>query len=68
MANGEGGCSLTTKAASILPTPAKLKWIYLAVNVIDASALESREAIVGRLEAPGVTFHLSEVKGLVMEA
>jgi SulP family sulfate permease len=38
-----------------------------AVNFIDASALESLEAIVERLKAAGVTFHLSEVKGPVMD-
>ena len=38
-----------------------------AVNFIDASALESLEAIVLRLKAAGVTFHLSEVKGPVMD-
>jgi sulfate permease, SulP family len=38
-----------------------------AVNFIDASALESLEAIVVRLKAAGVTFHLSEVKGPVMD-
>lgn len=38
-----------------------------AVNVIDASALESLEAIVDRLKAAGVTLHLSEVKGPVMD-
>ena len=38
-----------------------------AVNWIDASALESLEAIVDRLKAAGVTFHLSEVKGPVMD-
>ncbi|MCY7353580.1 MAG: STAS domain-containing protein, partial [Lysobacter sp.] len=38
-----------------------------AVNLIDASALESLEAIVHRLKAAGVTFHLSEVKGPVMD-
>jgi SulP family sulfate permease len=38
-----------------------------AVNFIDASALESLETIVLRLEAAGVTFHLSEVKGPVMD-
>lgn len=38
-----------------------------AVNLIDASALESLEAIVDRLKAAGVTFHLSEVKGPVMD-
>jgi sulfate permease, SulP family len=38
-----------------------------AVNFIDASALESLETIVLRLHAAGVTFHLSEVKGPVMD-
>ncbi|MCW5731559.1 MAG: sulfate permease [Alphaproteobacteria bacterium] len=38
-----------------------------AVNFIDASALESLEAIVHRLHAAGVEFHLSEVKGPVMD-
>jgi SulP family sulfate permease len=39
-----------------------------AVNAIDASALESLEAIAHRLEAARVGFHLSEVKGPVMDA
>ncbi len=38
-----------------------------AVNYIDASALESLEAINERLQAAGVSFHLSEVKGPVMD-
>lgn len=38
-----------------------------AVNFIDASALESLEAIAHRLDAAGVSFHLSEVKGPVMD-
>lgn len=38
-----------------------------AVNAIDASALESLEAINLRLRDAGVTFHLSEVKGPVMD-
>ena len=38
-----------------------------AVNTIDASALESLEAINTRLKDGGVTFHLSEVKGPVMD-
>lgn len=38
-----------------------------AVNMIDASALESLEAIDARLKAAGVKFHLSEVKGPVMD-
>ena len=38
-----------------------------AVNEIDASALESLEAINQRLDDLGVTFHLSEVKGPVSD-
>ncbi len=38
-----------------------------AVNEIDMSALESLEAINERLGALGVKFHLSEVKGPVMD-
>lgn len=38
-----------------------------AVNAIDASALESLEAINDRLSDAGVKLHLSEVKGPVMD-
>ncbi|MBC7164937.1 MAG: sulfate permease [Roseovarius sp.] len=38
-----------------------------AVNEIDLSALESLEAINERLSAAGITLHLSEVKGPVMD-
>lgn len=38
-----------------------------AVNLIDASAFESLEAINHRLKDAGVTFNLSEVKGPVMD-
>jgi SulP family sulfate permease len=38
-----------------------------AVNAIDASALESLEAINDRLRDAGVSLHLSEVKGPVMD-
>lgn len=38
-----------------------------AINLIDASALESLEAINQRLKDSGVHFHLSEVKGPVMD-
>ncbi|OEC35243.1 sulfate permease, SulP family [Pseudomonas cuatrocienegasensis] len=37
------------------------------VNLIDASALDSLEAIVDHLQAAGVQLHLSEVKGPVMD-
>jgi len=39
-----------------------------AVNAIDLSALESLEAINLRLKDGGITFHLSEVKGPVMDS
>jgi SulP family sulfate permease len=38
-----------------------------AVNTIDASALESLEAVNARLKDGGITLHLSEVKGPVMD-
>lgn len=38
-----------------------------AVNMIDASALQSIELIAGRLKDAGVDLHLSEVKGPVMD-
>ncbi len=38
-----------------------------AVNAIDASALESLEEINRRLRDGGITLHLSEVKGPVMD-
>jgi sulfate permease, SulP family len=38
-----------------------------AVNTIDASALESLEVINHRLKDGGITFHLSAVKGPVMD-
>jgi len=41
--------------------------ICAAVNEIDASALESIETLSERLQAAGIDFHLSEVKGPVMD-
>ena len=38
-----------------------------AVNAIDYSALESLESINSRLRDGGITFHLSEVKGPIMD-
>jgi len=38
------------------------------VNAVDASALESLEAINRRLSASGLCLHISEVKGPVMDA
>jgi sulfate permease, SulP family len=39
-----------------------------AINAVDASALESLEAIDARLRDAGIKLHLSEVKGPVMDA
>jgi len=41
--------------------------VGLAINTIDASALESLEAVNHRLKDGGITIHLSEVKGPVMD-
>ena len=41
--------------------------ILSAVNFIDASALESLEHLIERLKDAGVTLHLTEVKGPVMD-
>jgi sulfate permease, SulP family len=41
--------------------------MFSAVNAVDASGLESLEAINHRLRDAGVSFHLSEVKGPVMD-
>ena len=38
-----------------------------AINDIDASALESLEAIEHRLREAGIALHLSEVKGPIMD-
>jgi sulfate permease, SulP family len=39
-----------------------------AVNLIDSSALEGLKTIAHRLDSAGVGFHLSEVKGPIMDA
>ncbi len=41
--------------------------ICSAVNEIDASALEALETLIARLHAAEIEFHLSEVKGPVMD-
>jgi SulP family sulfate permease len=53
----------------VAENPAMCHFILVcpAVNGIDASALESLEAINHRLKDGGITFHLSEVKGPVMD-
>lgn len=38
-----------------------------AINMIDASALDSLETIDDRLQSAGITLHLSEIKGPVMD-
>jgi SulP family sulfate permease len=38
-----------------------------AINDIDASALESLEAIASRLKESGIALHFSEIKGPVMD-
>ena len=50
------------------PSVRHLVLMASAVNAIDASALESLEAINSRLSDSGVTLHMSEVKGPVMDA
>ncbi|MFC4271225.1 sulfate permease [Sneathiella chungangensis] len=42
-------------------------FICSAINAIDGSALESLEQLISDLESAGVTFHLAEVKGPVMD-
>jgi SulP family sulfate permease len=49
------------------PEMRHLVLVCSAVNSIDASALESLESINHRLKDGGVVFHLSEVKGPVMD-
>jgi sulfate permease, SulP family len=49
------------------PSTKNLVLVCPAINDIDLSALESLESINTRLKDAGVTFHLSEVKGPVMD-
>ena len=49
------------------PQVRHLVLVCSAVNYIDASALDSLELIVDRLQQAGVTFHMSEVKGPVLD-
>lgn len=62
--------ALETKIYDLVARQPEAKHLILmcsAVNEIDASALESLEAINHRLTDLGVKFHLSEVKGPVMD-
>lgn len=61
---------LEDHVADAVAADATLRHVVLmcsAVNEIDASALESLEAIDQRLKAGGLRLHLSEVKGPVMD-
>jgi len=61
---------LEEKVIELVAERPELKHLVLmcsAVNAIDASALESLEAINHRLSDAGVRLHLSEVKGPVMD-
>ncbi len=53
--------------ATDAPTIKHVVLMCSAINEIDASALESLETINERLKDAGVAFHLSEVKGPVMD-
>lgn len=55
------------KAVADRPEVEHVVLMCSAVNQIDASGLESLEAINHRLEAAGIGFHFSEVKGPVMD-
>ena len=54
-------------AVAVNPAIRQVVLMFPAVNDVDSSALESLEAIVARLRDSGVTLHLSEVKGPVMD-
>jgi SulP family sulfate permease len=61
---------LEERIGELIATRPQVRHLVLmcpGVNLIDASALESLEAIVERLQAAGVQLHLSEVKGPVMD-
>ena len=49
------------------PQVRHLLLICSAINFIDASALETLQTIVSELKQSGITFHLAEVKGPVMD-
>jgi len=61
---------LEDRIAELVAERPELKHVVLlcsAVNAIDASALVSLEEINHRLKDAGITFHMSEVKGPVMD-
>ncbi len=49
------------------PTLEHLVLIFSAVNFVDASALETLDALIEEFREVGVTVHLAEVKGPVMD-
>jgi SulP family sulfate permease len=49
------------------PEVKHLVLIGAAINFVDASALETLEALLSELRAAGVTLHLAEIKGPVMD-
>ena len=55
------------EAAAANPSIRHIILVCTAVNGIDVSALESLQGINRRLKDGGITFHLSEVKGPVMD-
>ena len=62
--------SLEERLQSLVSQNSAIKHLVLmctAVNMIDASALQSLEKILDRLNDAGVKLHLSEVKGPVMD-
>jgi len=58
---------LVNDAVAVNPAVRHLIVECAAVNTIDASALESLEAINHRLKDGGISLHLSEVKSPVMD-
>jgi sulfate permease, SulP family len=58
---------LVLRLVSERPQVAHFVLICSAVNFIDASALETLEALIEQLESAGVHFYLTDVKGPVMD-
>lgn len=61
---------LEDRIAALIEQRPKMQHLVLlctGINLIDASALESLEAIMERLHTAGIQLHLSEVKGPVMD-
>lgn len=61
---------LEDRIAELVAAGPQIRHVVLmcsAVNAVDASALESLEEINHRLHDAGISFHLSEVKGPVMD-